>query len=47
MKFSVLNVGQFADVSVEFGDLTLLVGAQGTGKSVFCSFSSSLRIRSM
>ncbi|MDD4836606.1 MAG: AAA family ATPase, partial [Dethiosulfovibrio sp.] len=33
--FSVLNVGQFADVSVEFGDLTLLVGAQGTGKSVF------------
>ena len=35
MNFSVKNLGQFADVSVDFGDLTLLVGAQGTGKSVF------------
>ena len=35
MNFRVTDLGQFADVSVDFGDLTLLVGAQGTGKSVF------------
>ena len=35
MNFRVSDVGQFADVSVEFGDFTLLVGAQGTGKSIF------------
>ncbi len=35
MNFKVLNVGQFKEASVEFGDLTLLVGAQGTGKSIF------------
>ena len=35
MNFRILDIGQFADVSVEFGDLTLLVGAQGTGKSIF------------
>ena len=35
MNFRVKNLGQFADVSVDFGNLTLLVGAQGTGKSVF------------
>ena len=35
MVFGLSDIGQFADVSVEFGDLTLLVGAQGTGKSVF------------
>lgn len=31
----ISHIGQFAEVSVEFGDLTLLVGAQGTGKSIF------------
>ena len=35
MNFGVSGIGQFADVSVDFGDLTLLVGAQGTGKSIF------------
>ena len=35
MNFRVSGIGQFADVSVDFGDLTLLVGAQGTGKSIF------------
>ncbi|MGI6253372.1 MAG: AAA family ATPase [Aminivibrio sp.] len=35
MKFSIKDIGQFADASIEFGDLTLLVGAQGTGKSIF------------
>lgn len=35
MEFRVSNVGQLEDVCVEFGDLTLLVGAQGTGKSIF------------
>jgi hypothetical protein len=31
---SIKNFGHLADVSVEFGDLTVLVGAQGTGKSL-------------
>ena len=35
MNFGVSDIGQFANVSVDFGDLTLLVGAQGTGKSIF------------
>lgn len=35
MNFRVSDIGQFADVSVELGDLTILVGAQGTGKSIF------------
>ncbi len=35
MNFKILNVGQIKEASVEFGDLTLLVGAQGTGKSIF------------
>lgn len=35
MNFRILDIGQFGEVSVEFGDLTLLVGAQGTGKSIF------------
>ena len=35
MNFRISDIGQFADVSVDFGDLTLLVGAQGTGKSIF------------
>ena len=35
MNFRVTDLGQFADVSVDFGDLTFLVGAQGMGKSIF------------
>ena len=35
MNFEIKNIGQFSEVSVCFGDLTLLVGAQGTGKSIF------------
>jgi energy-coupling factor transporter ATP-binding protein EcfA2 len=35
MNFGIQKMGQFSDVSVEFGDFTLLVGAQGTGKSIF------------
>ena len=35
MNLEISHIGQFAEVSVEFGDLTLLVGAQGTGKSIF------------
>ncbi|HOO64640.1 MAG TPA: AAA family ATPase [Synergistaceae bacterium] len=35
MNFRISDIGQFAEASVAFGDLTLLVGAQGTGKSIF------------
>ena len=35
MNFRIQKMGQFSEVSVEFGDFTLLVGAQGTGKSIF------------
>ena len=35
MLFSVKNVGQIAEAKVKFGDLTVLVGAQGSGKSIF------------
>lgn len=31
---SIKNFGPLADVSITFGDLTVLVGAQGTGKSL-------------
>lgn len=31
---SIKNFAQIRDVSIEFGDLTVLVGAQGTGKSL-------------
>jgi predicted ATPase len=34
-NFKIVRIGQFADISVEFGDLTLLTGSQGTGKSIF------------
>lgn len=43
MNFSIKNIGQFADASVEFGDLTLLVGAQGTGKSIFLQLFKLIR----
>lgn len=35
MKFSVANVAQIKKAKVEFGDLTVLIGEQGTGKSIF------------
>jgi predicted ATP-dependent endonuclease of OLD family len=31
----VLNAGQIKDAKIEFGDLTVLVGPQATGKSIF------------
>lgn len=34
-KFSVKNFGPIGDASVSFGDLTILVGAQASGKSLF------------
>lgn len=35
MNFKIQNIGQFSEASVDFGDFTLLVGAQGSGKSIF------------
>ena len=34
-KISLENVGQLKSADVEFGDLTVLVGQQATGKTVF------------
>ena len=34
-RFTVKNAGQISKAEIEFGDLTILVGAQGTGKSLF------------
>lgn len=34
-QFRLKNIGPIADVNVEFGDLTVLVGPQATGKSIF------------
>ncbi len=33
-KLSIRNFGQIGDAELEFGDLTVIVGAQGTGKSL-------------
>jgi len=33
-RLKIRNFGQIAEVDLEFGDLTVLVGAQGTGKSL-------------
>ena len=33
VTLSIRNFAQIDDVSLKFGDLTVLVGAQGTGKS--------------
>ena len=33
-QLSIRNFGQIAEADLEFGDLTVLVGAQGTGKSL-------------
>lgn len=34
-QFSIKNLGPISEASVEFGDLTFLVGPQATGKSLF------------
>lgn len=38
MKLELQNVGQLESASVEFGDLTVLVGPQASGKSIFLQF---------
>ena len=35
MRLSVQNLGPIAEADVTFGDLTILVGPQATGKSIF------------
>ena len=37
-KLQLKNVGQIQDAEVEFGDLTVLVGPQASGKSIFLQF---------
>lgn len=45
-SLEVERVGQIQKADVTLGDLTVFVGPQATGKSIFFfSFSSSLRIR--
>lgn len=38
MKLKMINVGQLDEAEVEFGDLTILVGPQASGKSIFLQF---------
>ncbi len=38
MKLALQNVGPLKDANVEFGDLTVLVGPQASGKSIFLQF---------
>jgi hypothetical protein len=38
MKLALQNVGQINEAEVEFGDLTVLVGPQASGKSIFLQF---------
>lgn len=38
MKLILQNVGQLKEAKVEFGDLTVLVGPQASGKSIFLQF---------
>ncbi|MDP2983100.1 MAG: ATP-binding protein [Candidatus Latescibacter sp.] len=38
MKLELQNVGQLNKAEVEFGDLTVLVGPQASGKSIFLQF---------
>jgi energy-coupling factor transporter ATP-binding protein EcfA2 len=38
MKLTLQNVGQLNEAEVEFGDLTVLVGPQASGKSIFLQF---------
>lgn len=35
MNFSVSNIAQISKADIEFGDLTILLGAQATGKSIY------------
>jgi energy-coupling factor transporter ATP-binding protein EcfA2 len=37
-RLQLKNVGQIEDTDIEFGDLTVLVGPQATGKSIFLQF---------
>ena len=37
-RLQLKNVGQIGDADIEFGDLTVLVGPQATGKSIFFQF---------
>jgi hypothetical protein len=37
-RLQLKNVGQIEDADVEFGDLTVFVGPQATGKSIFLQF---------
>ena len=37
-RLQLKNVGQIQDANIEFGDLTVLVGPQATGKSIFLQF---------
>lgn len=38
MKLELYNIGQLKHAMVEFGDLTVLVGPQASGKSIFLQF---------
>jgi len=38
VRFELKDIGQLRDASVEFGDLTILVGPQASGKSIFLQF---------
>jgi hypothetical protein len=38
MKLDLQNVGQLRQATVQFGDLTVLVGPQASGKSIFLQF---------
>ncbi len=42
-KLQLKNIGQIRDASVEFGDLTVLVGPQATGKSIFLQMLKVVR----
>ena len=37
-RLQLKNIGQIEDADIEFGDLTVLVGLQATGKSIFLQF---------
>jgi len=37
-KLTLKNIGQIKKAEIEFGDLTVLVGPQATGKSIFLQF---------
>jgi len=42
-KLQLKNIGQIQNASVEFGDLTVLVGPQATGKSIFLEMLKVVR----